>query len=53
MIIDVMHSGVSKCLAGALLISGVYDLAPVAQSYVNDLALDAERDRGFVASALR
>ena len=38
MIIDVMHSGVSKCLAGALLISGVYDLVPIAQSYVNDLA---------------
>lgn len=38
MITDAMHSGVSDCLAGALLISGVYDLAPIARSYVNDLA---------------
>ena len=37
-ITDAMHSGVSDCLAGALLISGVYDLAPIARSYVNDLA---------------
>ena len=38
MITDAMHSGVFDYLAGALLISGVYDLAPIARSYVNDLA---------------
>ena len=38
MITDVMITGVSSRLAGALLISGVYDLAPIARSYVNDLA---------------
>lgn len=29
---------VAEALAGAVLVSGVYDLAPVAASYVNDLA---------------
>ena len=35
---DVLGRGGAMDLAGAVLISGVYELAPVAQSYVNDLA---------------
>ena len=35
---DVLKRGVGGGLAGAVLISGVYELAPIAKSYVNDLA---------------
>lgn len=34
---DLMDRGAEDAVAGAVLISGVYELAPVAASYVNDL----------------
>jgi len=38
MIADVLENDTADCLAGAVLISGVYDLGPIARSYVNDAA---------------
>ncbi|MFK7836161.1 MAG: alpha/beta hydrolase [Sulfitobacter sp.] len=37
-------SGCHTMLAGAVLISGVYELAPIARSYVNDLARISEHE---------
>ncbi|MEW9919769.1 alpha/beta hydrolase [Marimonas sp. MJW-29] len=35
---DVLDRGSARKIAGAVLVSGVFELAPVAASYVNDLA---------------
>lgn len=49
---DLLGRGVHDLIRGAVLISGVYDLAPIAKSYVNDLTrmTDAEIE---ALSALR
>ena len=43
-ICDVLGRGVHRLIRGAVLISGVFELAPIARSYVNDLTrmTDAE-----------
>lgn len=34
---DALGTGLQECIAGAVLISGVFELGPIARSYVNDL----------------
>ena len=44
MLADVLGRGSADLIAGAVLVSGVFELAPIAKSYVNDLSriTDAE-----------
>ena len=35
---DIPKAGLAEKIAGAVLVSGVFDLAPIARSYVNDMA---------------
>lgn len=49
---DLLGSGAQNLISGAILISGVFELAPIAQSYVNALAHITE-DEVHLLSPLR